>query len=121
MSSGSSFLKYKKNMRLESLNFPINPFFIISFSFFLFYIFCIYTKVYKNLSVKYYQGNRERLPKKPYERHQNLSKEKKGKKWQYGHDCYKNLSEDENNKPVEYRKKYIMRKSTLFSTLWNCF
>ena len=62
----------------------------------------------KNLSVKYYQKNKERLQKKRY---QNLSKEEKEKKQQYGRECYKNLSEDEKDKLVEYRKKYYtMRK-----------
>ena len=52
--------------------------------------------------------------KKALERYQNLSKEKKEKKRQYGRECYQNLSEDEKNKLVEYRKKYYrMRKDTL--------
>ena len=33
-------------------------------------------------------------------------KKKKKKKLQYGCECYKNLSEGEKNKPVEYIKKY---------------
>ena len=49
----------------------------------------------KNLSAKYYQENNERLKEKACERYQNLSKEEKGKKQQHGHECYKNLSEDE--------------------------
>ena len=43
----------------------------------------------KNLSTKYYQENRERLKKKACERYQNLSKEEKEKKQQYGRQCYK--------------------------------
>ena len=35
----------------------------------------------KYLSGKYYQENEERLPKKPCERYQNLSKEEKKKIW----------------------------------------
>ena len=39
---------------------------------------------------------------------------KKKKERQYGRERYKNLSEDEKNKLVEYRKKiYRMRKSAL--------
>ena len=36
--------------------------------------------MYKNLSAKYYQENKERLQKKARERYQNLSKEGKFKK-----------------------------------------
>ena len=45
----------------------------------------------KNLSAKYYQDNKERLQRKARERYQNLSKEKEGKKRQYGNECYKTL------------------------------
>ena len=38
----------------------------------------------KNLSAKYYQVNNERLPKNAGKRYQNLSKEEKEKKKQYG-------------------------------------
>ena len=37
--------------------------------------------------------------------YQNLSKEAKEKKWQYVYEQYKNLSEDEKQRLVEYRKK----------------
>ena len=60
----------------------------------------------KHSSAKYYPENKERLQKKPHERYQNLSKEEKGKKWQYGRERYK-------NKLVEFRKKYRMRKNAL--------
>ena len=53
----------------------------------------------KTLSAKYYQENKEKLQKKARERYQNLSKEEKEKKPQYG-ECYKNLSEDEKQKLV---------------------
>ena len=57
----------------------------------------------KNLSAQYYQENKERLQKKASEIRQNLSKEER----------YKNLSENEKNKLIEYRRKYYrMRKST---------
>ena len=45
------------------LNLPINPFFINFFNKFL-YIFSIYIKKSKKLSVKYYQEKKERLQKK---------------------------------------------------------
>ena len=45
---------------------------------------------------------------------QNLSREWKEKKKQYGWKRYKNLSEAEEQKLVEYRKKYYrMRKNAL--------
>ena len=49
--------------------------------------------MHKNLSIKYYQGNKDQR------------KRKTKKKWQYGCARYKNLSEDEKNKLVDYRKK----------------
>ena len=68
----------------------------------------------QNLSVKYYQENKERLQKKARERYQNLSKEEREKKRQYRRGHYKNLSEDEKSKLVEYRKKCCrMRKNTI--------
>ena len=39
----------------------------------------MYLKLSKNLSAKYYQENKEGLPKKSCERYQNLSKEEKEK------------------------------------------
>ena len=39
----------------------------------------MYLKLSKNLSAKYYQENKEGLPKKSCERYQNLSKEEKKK------------------------------------------
>ena len=65
----------------------------------------------KNLSAKYYQENKERLQKKSRERYQNLSKHKK-KQHDHGHEHYKNLSEDDKSKLVQYIKKYYkMRKN----------
>ena len=75
--------KFKSNI----LNLSINIFFII-----FFIIFSILIKMSKSLSRKYYQENKKRLQWKARGRYQNLSKEKK--KWQYGLECYKNLSED---------------------------
>ena len=40
-------------------------------------------------------------------RYQDLSKEEKEKKRQHGREQYKNLSEDEEQKLVEYRKKKL--------------
>ena len=36
------------------------------------------------------------------------------KKQQYGHECYKTLSEDEKQKLVEYRKKYYRIRKKYF-------
>ena len=47
-----------------------------------------------NLSGKHYQENKG-LQEKACERYQNLSKKEKVKQQQYGHEHYKNLSEDE--------------------------
>ena len=52
----------------------------------------------RTLSAKYYQENKERVQKKACERHQILSKQEKEEKQQYGHECYKHLSEDEENR-----------------------
>ena len=54
--------------------------------------------------------------KKACERYHNLSKEQKKESYKkkYGNDSYKNLSEDEENKLVQYRKLYYrMRKNAL--------
>ena len=44
-------------------------------------IFFIYIKMYRNLSAKYYQENKEKLQKKADERCQILSKEEKKTIW----------------------------------------
>ena len=51
--------------------------------------------MYKAFSAKYYQENKDQLQKEARERYQNLSKEEKEEKLQYGCERYKNLSEDE--------------------------
>ena len=61
--------------------------------------------MFKNLSARYYQENKEKLQRKAREGYQNLSKEEK--KRQYGRERYKNLSEDEKEKLVESRKKVL--------------
>ena len=63
-------------------------------------------KVSKNWSAKYYPENKERLEKTACVRYQNLSKEEEEKQRQYGRECYKNLSEYEQQKIVENRRKY---------------
>ena len=69
--------------------------------------FGIYTKIYKQLSAKNCQENRERLQKKLVKRYQNLFKEEIEEKQQYGQESYKNISGDGKNKLFEYRKKII--------------
>ena len=52
--------------------------------------------------------------KKTRRRYKNFFKEEKENKWQYGHECNENLSEDEKQKLFEYLKKYyIMRKNDI--------
>ena len=51
--------------------------------------------------------------KKAHERYQNLYKEEKENKPQYGCERHKNLSEDEKQKLVEYRKKYYRMKKNV--------
>ena len=52
--------------------------------------------MYKTLSAKYHQENKERLQQRACERYQNLSNEEKEKKQQYyGLECYKQISEDD--------------------------
>ena len=50
-------------------------------------------KMYKNVSVTFYQENRERLQKKLVKDIKVFQRKKKKKKQQYGRECYKNLSE----------------------------
>ena len=67
--------------------------------------------MFKNLSGKHYQQNKERLQKEAHERYQNLSKKGKGKKRLYGQKLYKTFSEDDKNNLVEYYNIYAkMRK-----------
>ena len=50
----------------------------------------------KNSSAKYFQDNKERLHKKKLVKDiEVFLKKKKKRKWQYGRERYKNLSEDE--------------------------
>ena len=56
----------------------------------------------KNLSLKYFLENKERLQKNI-----KIFLKKKKKKRQYGRERYKNLSEDQKQKVAEYRKNII--------------
>ena len=58
--------------------------------------------MFKNLSAKYYQGNKKRIQKKLVRDIKIFLKKKK--KNHYGCERYKNLSEDENHKLFEYKK-----------------
>ena len=75
-------------------------------------VFFISTKISKNLSAKYYQGNKKWLQK-------NLEKDikiylKKKKSHNMVVNVTKNLSEDEKQKLVEYRKKYNRTRKNFF-------
>ena len=52
--------------------------------------------------------------KRTCERYQNLSKEEKEKKQQYGCERHRNLIEDEKNKLVEQRKKCLELEKTFY-------
>ena len=71
------------------LNLPINPFLI---------------KMYKNISAKYYQENKERLQKKLMKDIKIFLKKKKKKKQQNVQKQYKNLPEDEKQKLLSIGK-----------------
>ena len=61
--------------------------------------------MFKSISSKYYQENKERLQKKSLAKYIKVFlKKKKKKKRQYGHERYKNLPENEKQRLVEYRK-----------------
>ena len=70
-------MKKFKNLKLPILLLPVNPFFVFFIIFIYIYIY-IYTyivsiKTSKNLTIKYYQENKERLQIKARERYQNFS------------------------------------------------
>ena len=68
----------------------------------------------ENLSAKYYQEIKERLYKKLVKDIKIILIKKKKKKRQYGRERYKNLSENEKNKLVEYRKNITKREKMLY-------
>ena len=70
------------------------------------YIHFIYIKMYKNSSAKYYQKNKEILQQQIIRDIKFFLKKRK-KKQEYGPEQYKNLSEDEKQRLVEYRKSYF--------------
>ena len=55
---------------------------------------------------------KNKTKKKPRKISKSFSKRKR-KKQQYGQDCYKNLSKDEKQKLVEYRKKILKLEKML--------
>ena len=61
----------------------------------------------KNLSVKYNQEKKDRLQKKLIKDIKIFPKKKKKIKRQYDHEHYKNLSGEEKQRLVEYRKKML--------------
>ena len=68
----------------------------------------------KTLSAKYYQENVERLQKKLVKDIKIFLNKKMKKKWQYGCERYKNISENGKDKLAECIKKYYkMRKNAL--------
>ena len=68
----------------------------------------------KNVSAKYYQENKERRQKQIVKDIKIFLRKEKKKRQQYGLERYENLSDDEQQKLVEYRKKYYsMRNNPL--------
>ena len=81
---------------------------------FFYNFFFRYIKMSRNISAIHYQENKQKLHKKLITDINFFLRKKKKKKWQYGRDHYKNLSEDQNQKLLENRKKcYRMRKNVL--------
>ena len=69
--------------------------------------------MYKKSSAKYYQENKETLQEKLTKVIKVFLKKKKNEKQQYDRERYQNLSEDEKQKLVEYKKNIIKRKKKL--------
>ena len=75
--------------------------------------------------VNFYHPNIIKKIKKGYKkkclwRYQNLLKEEKKKKWQYGCECYKNFSKDEwfsTEKILRNEKKHLIIKSNTHNVL----
>ena len=63
--------------------------------------------MFKNLSAKYCQENKERLQKKLMKDVKIFLKKKKKKKQQYGRESYKNLSEDEKKSFLSIKENII--------------
>ena len=66
----------------------------------------------KNLSAKYHQENKEILQKKIMKDIKIFlkKKNKQNQTRQYDRECYNNLSEEEKQELVEYRRKYYRIK-----------
>ena len=72
----------------------------------------MYKNMCKDSSAKYYQNNKERLQEMSLEKYRSFFQRKKPKKLLNGRIIYKNLSENNKQKLVKYRKKYYeMRKN----------
>ena len=68
----------------------------------------------RQASAKYYQKNKENILKSLLKGIRIFLKKKKTKNREYGHERYKNLSEDIKQKLVQYRKRYYeMQKNNL--------
>ena len=89
-------------MKVIFFNVPINQSFI-SFFIFILYFFFIYIKASKNLLAKYYLLSKQRLQRNFKKYVKIFLQKRKEKKQLYGCEHYKNLSEDEKNKLVEYK------------------
>ena len=57
----------------------------------------------KDFAARHYKKKQRKNIMKSRKRLQNLTEEEKTK-WEYGHERYKNLPEDEKRRPAEYRK-----------------
>lgn len=71
-------------------------------------LFFSYTKISKKSSATY--NKRSKDSEKARGRYQELSKEEKNKKQQYGSEQNKNLSEGEKQRLVQYSKTYFVNK-----------
>ena len=80
----------------------------------------MYIKMFRNLSAKYYQENKEILQKKLLKDIKIFLRKKKKKKQQYGCERYKNLSEDEKinwlgmEKNIIEKKRFILINKKVF-------
>ena len=61
-----------------------------------------------NRAKDYYENDKERLRKEVRDKYRNLSEEEKNKKMEYGKNRYRNMSEE---KIIEYQKNYSEAKS----------
>ena len=59
-----------------------------------------------NRAKEYYKNDKERLRKKARDKYRNLSEEDKNKGIEYGKNRYHNMSEEKKQKLKEYQKEY---------------